>query len=79
MKIIVTGTGCKTCKNLHLRVKEVTDRNYYDVDLKYVGNLVEMIELGVSQSPALLIDGVIVSQGRSINEQEIKELIESHK
>lgn len=79
MKIIVTGTGCKSCKNLHMLVKEITDNNYPDVDLKYVDNLVEMIELGVSQSPALLIDGVIASQGRSINEKEIRELIESHK
>ena len=79
MKISVVGPGCKNCKNLHSITKKLIESNYPETELEYVDNLQDMIELGVSQSPALVIDGVIVSQGKILGSDAVRQLIEEAK
>ena len=73
MNIKILGTGCKKCNDLYERVKKVVAENKFNVTVTKVEDIMEIMNFGVMITPAIVIDGKIVSQGSVPQENEIKE------
>jgi small redox-active disulfide protein 2 len=74
MNIQVFGSGCPSCKNLYELTKKAVAELGIEAELEYINDITKIIELGVMQSPVLVIDGKIAMLG-SANLDKIKEII----
>lgn len=76
MKIQVFGSGCPTCHKLFEMTKEVVGEMALDADVQYIDDIQKIIEMGLMQSPVLVIDDKPVLVGSIGNKNMIKELIQ---
>jgi len=74
MKIQVLGSGCPTCKNLFELTKKAVSELGIEANVEYITDITKLIELGIMQSPAMVIDGKLVMTG-SGNINRIKEIL----
>ena len=66
MKIEIVGTGCEKCKKMYETVKSFIDKKKLTPILEYTsGNEGKrrLVELGVDQSPTLVINDEVVLSG----------------
>lgn len=75
MKIVVYGTGCKSCHTLHERVKSVVKDNNINAEIIYETDLNVILNKGIMRMPALEIDGIIKSMGAVLKEKELISLL----
>lgn len=75
MKIQVFGPGCANCKKLHEQTLKAVEEFNKSLKVGYVTDIQEMVEMGIMSSPALVIDGKIVSAGSVPSVEKIKELL----
>lgn len=78
MKIEVVGTGCATCQQLHKITQEAAAEIGDNAEVAYVSNqdgMKRLLELGLMQSPALVVDNKIAMVGYNPSVQKIKSLI----
>ena len=80
MKIQILGPGCPKCKALEQNVREALARLAVEADVEKVTDINRMIDMGVMMTPALVLDGVVLSVGRVLSSVQIAELLtkESH-
>jgi small redox-active disulfide protein 2 len=76
MKIQVYGSGCPTCHKLFEFTKKAVEELNLKIDVEYICDIQKIIELGIMQSPVLLIDDKPVLVGNIGNPKMIKELIQ---
>lgn len=81
MKIEVCGPGCAKCHATTENVRKVMKDLELEqtVDLAEVKDIMAISRKGVLLTPAVIIDGVKVSEGRIPNSEEIKRWIEERK
>ncbi|MGQ8336795.1 thioredoxin family protein [Sunxiuqinia sp. A32] len=75
MEIKVLGTGCKKCKTLEESTRRAVSEAGIDATVTKVEDMLEMMKLGVLTTPALVVDGKIVSKGKVLSVNEIIELL----
>lgn len=74
MNIKIFGSGCPTCKKLYELTQTAVTELGIEADIEYIDDINKIIELGVMQSPVLVIDGKIAMLG-SGSLDKIKEII----
>jgi small redox-active disulfide protein 2 len=75
MTIQVLGSGCPTCRRLYeITQKAVAEMQLSD-SVEYITDITKIIELGLMQSPVLVINGKPVLAGYTNDTNKIKELI----
>ena len=75
MKIEVLGIGCPKCKQLTANVEVAVKELKISVEIVKVTDIDKIIEYGVMMTPALAIDGKVVSSGKVLTKDEIKKLM----
>ena len=75
MDIKVIGMGCNECDSFYANVRQAIKNLGLDVEAQKVEELVEIVKLGVMQSPALMINGRLVIAGRSAKVSELEKAI----
>ncbi|MGB9635784.1 MAG: thioredoxin family protein [Thermoplasmata archaeon] len=75
MRIEVLGTGCVKCKRIAENVKKAIAEMKINAEVVEVKDIAKIMEYGVMMTPALVIDGNVVSEGRVLSPEEIKELL----
>lgn len=75
MKIVVYGPGCTNCKKTYDAAKEAVGELGLDAEVVKVEDIQKMMEAGVMGTPALEIDGKLVSSGKRLSVERIKKLI----
>ncbi|GAB4242031.1 MAG: thioredoxin family protein [Acidobacteriota bacterium] len=75
MKILVVGPGCPRCEATERNVREACSQLNLEADISHVYDPREMARLGVRLSPAVIVDGKIVVQGKIPSVDELKELL----
>ncbi len=75
MKIEILGTGCKKCNDLEKSVREAAEQFDIAIEIEKVSHITKIIELGVVLTPGLVIDGNVVSSGKTHKAKEIVEMI----
>lgn len=75
IKIEVLGTGCAKCKRLFANAEQAVKDLGITADVVKVEDLDAIVESGVMMTPALFINGEIVSEGRVPDVNEIKSML----
>ena len=75
MKIEVLGTGCPKCMSMEQNVKKALVDLSVQADVEKVTDIQQIIQRGVMSTPALVIDGTVVPQGKNPTVDQLKHLI----
>lgn len=75
MEVKILGTGCSKCKTLEEITRKVVRDNSIIADIIKVEDIVEIMKYNIMTTPALVIDGKVVSKGRIPSTEEIKQLL----
>jgi small redox-active disulfide protein 2 len=75
IKVQVFGTNCAACVELRSNVDRAVAELGGGYEVEKVTQLLEMVQHGVTQIPALAIDGQVRSMGRALDVQEVKALL----
>ena len=75
MKIEILGTGCSKCKTLEKLTRDVVSKNGIDATVTKVEDIMEIMKYNIMTTPALVIDGKVVTKGIIPSAEEIKQLL----
>ncbi|MCK9432598.1 MAG: thioredoxin family protein [Candidatus Omnitrophica bacterium] len=75
MKIEILGVGCPKCKQLTVNVEAAVKELNLQAEIGKVTDIDKITEYGVMMTPALAVDGIVVSAGKVLNKDEIKKII----
>ncbi|MBU0757784.1 MAG: TM0996/MTH895 family glutaredoxin-like protein [Nanoarchaeota archaeon] len=75
MKIKVYGSGCPKCRQLEENTKIALSDGKKKAMVEKVTDMEKIIDAGIMMTPALEIDGKIVSAGKVLSPEEIKKSI----
>jgi small redox-active disulfide protein 2 len=75
MKIEVLGMGCPKCMSMEQNVKRALSELAVQADVEKVTDIQQIIQKGVMSTPALVIDGTVVLQGKNPTVEQLKHLI----
>jgi small redox-active disulfide protein 2 len=74
-KIQILGTGCAKCEKLAANAKQAADNSGIEYELVKVSNLNEIMAFGVMTTPALAVDGKVLTTGKVPSPADIEKLI----
>ncbi len=74
--VFVLGGGCAKCNELEASVRAALAELGRQEEVGHVTDFVQIAALGVMITPALLVDGKVLSSGRVLNKEEAKALLE---
>ncbi len=75
MNIKVLGSGCKKCQKLEANVKEALVLLNKEADVDHITDYNEIVSYNVMSTPALVVDGKVVSSGRLLTPRQLVELL----
>jgi len=76
-EIKVLGPGCPRCEALYSHVIQALEELGLEASVQKVKDLGQIAAHGVLNTPGLVIDGQVVSQGKVLAIEEIKEILKS--
>ena len=76
MKIEILGTGCAKCITLEKIVREVVSQLDGDYEVVKVDDIMEIMAYNILSMPGLVIDGKLISTGKVLNADEIRQYIQ---
>lgn len=79
MIVKVLGVGCGSCKKLEQNVDEAVKVLGIDAKVQKIEDIQEISSYGVMSVPTLMVDDNIVSAGKVLSVNEVKELLEGKK
>lgn len=75
MKIQIFGSGCDKCIRLTANVSAAADNLGIKTELEKITDLASIASAGVMMTPALAIDGKVVSCGRVPGQKELERML----
>lgn len=75
MKVQVLGSGCDRCKKLAANMQEAAAKLGLPCEIEKVTDINEITAFGVMMTPALAIDGKVVSIGKVLSVEKAAELM----
>ncbi|MCB4756968.1 MAG: thioredoxin family protein [Elusimicrobia bacterium] len=75
MKIEILGIGCPKCKQLTANAETAVKELNLNAEVVKVTDIDKITGYGVMMTPALAIDGKVISAGKVLPSDEIKKLI----
>lgn len=76
IKIEVLGTGCKKCQQLEANVREAMTALNLEGQILHITDPLEIAKRGVMSTPALTLNGKVVSKGKVISSTDIQALLQ---
>jgi len=71
MKIQILGTGCPKCRQLEANAREAVAAKGIEAEIEKVTDIDKIMEMGVMMTPALAIDGEVLSVGKVLTVAQI--------
>lgn len=75
MKIEILGTECPKCKQLAENAETAVKELNIQAEIGKVTDIDKIIGYGAMMTPALAVDGTVVSAGKALSKDEIKKII----
>lgn len=72
----VLGSGCAKCNALEAAVRSALEELGMDTAIDHVTDFSQIAAYGVMSTPALVVDGKVVSYGKVLNKDEAKAAIQ---
>ncbi len=76
MKVEILGTGCKGCNLMHKETLALKEELNLDIEVVKVESMAQIVKYGVMSLPALVIDGKVVSYGKTLKKKQLKRYFE---
>ncbi|MDO5026576.1 MAG: thioredoxin family protein [Tissierellia bacterium] len=73
--IEILGSGCAKCIKLEQATRDAVSDLQLDYKIEHVRDFAEIASYGVMSTPALLVDGKVLSYGKLLSVDEIKEIL----
>ncbi|MDO4270392.1 MAG: thioredoxin family protein [Eubacteriales bacterium] len=70
VEVKVLGTGCAKCNALEVAVKEALTELGMDTAIEHVTDFTQIASYGVMTTPALVVNGKVVSYGKVLKKDE---------
>jgi small redox-active disulfide protein 2 len=77
MKIEILGAGCAKCDKTAGNVRLAVTQSGIPADVIHVTDIKTIMEKDVMQTPAVIIDGTIVLQGKVPTVEQMTKLVET--
>lgn len=77
MHIRVFGPGCARCKQTEKIVRLAIQELQLDATVEKISNVEEFAKFGITATPTVMIDNIIVLSGQVPKIQDIKDIIAS--
>lgn len=74
-KLQILGTGCPKCRQLCEEAAKAVSDNKFDAEVVKISDVGEITAMGVMMTPALALDGKVLSSGKVLPASEIAELL----
>ncbi len=75
MKIQIAGPGCPRCQATEINIKAACAELDITADISHLTDMLEFGRLGVMLTPAVVLDGKVISSGKVPTVQELVELL----
>lgn len=75
LTIEILGTGCKKCQQLEANAKEAIAHLNLEAEVLHITDPMKIAERGVMKTPALVVNGQPVSQGKVLTPEQIQPLL----
>lgn len=75
VRIEILGSGCKKCQQLEANAKDALAMRQLSADVAHITNPMEIVKRGVMKTPALVVNGKVLSQGKVLEANEISALL----
>ncbi len=72
----ILGSGCAKCNQLEAATKEALERLGMDPAVDHVTDFSQIAAYGVMSTPALVVDGKVVSYGRVLTADEVAVILQ---
>ena len=78
MKVQILGTGCKRCDQLYENAQNAVAEldTAGKIEVVKIGDINYFAKMGVFMTPGLIIDGEVISTGKVLSPNQIKQKIE---
>jgi len=74
-EIKILGPGCPRCESLYGNVVTALDELGIEATVEKIKDIGQIAAHGVMSTPALWVDGKVVSQGKLLSVEEIKRIL----
>lgn len=75
----VLGSGCAKCNQLEAAVREALEELGMNTDIEHVTDFTQIATYGVMTTPALVVDGKVLSYGKVLKKDEVIALLQKAK
>ena len=75
-KIAILGPGCANCKKLEANTREAVASLGMDAEVVKITDMNEIAEFGLVRTPAIAVDGKLVSNGKVLEADKIAALLQ---
>jgi small redox-active disulfide protein 2 len=72
----VLGSGCAKCNQLEAATKAALDQLGMDTTIDHVSDFTQIASYGVMTTPALVVDGKVLSYGKVLKTDEVVTLLQ---
>lgn len=72
----VLGSGCAKCNQLEAATKEALQQLGMDTTIDHVTDFSQIAAYGVMSTPALVVDGKVVSYGKVLKAEEVVKILQ---
>lgn len=73
----VLGSGCSKCNELEKNVIAALKQLNMDTSIEHVTDFTQIAAYGVMSTPALVVDGKVVSYGKVLNKEEVITILQN--
>ena len=78
MDIKIIGEGCPDCSRLYDNTLAALAELGIQAEVQKVGDLIEIVKLGVMSAPSLMVDGKLLISGKVAGQKEIVKQLKKH-
>lgn len=78
MDIKIIGSGCPDCSRLYDNTVSALAELGIQAEVTKVGDLMEIVKLGVMSAPSLMVEGKLLVAGKVASQREIVKLLKKH-
>ena len=72
----VLGSGCAKCNQLEIATKAALEQLGMDTTIDHVTDFTQIAAYGVMSTPALVVDGKVVSYGKVLKTEEVVKILQ---
>ncbi len=73
--VLILGGGCKNCHTLEDNTRAALQQLGVSANIGHVTDFAQIAQYGVMRTPALVVDGKVLSSGRVLSPEEAAKLL----